>query len=474
PTQWSAAIGTYTLKVWTSNINGNADMNASNDTITKTIEIGPGIPNIIDDYVGVTPIITQIGNSSDQIATPSDLDFHPALSNKQLWVVNKGHSNNTSSGGSSMVIFDNAGEASQTSVYKKDGNAKHFMNSTTGIAFSKNGNWANSPGVYDANFNGSVFTGPALWSGDLNIFAITPPGGNGSHLDMLHESPYSQGIASESGNAFWVFDGNYNDIVRYDFVNDHGPGNTYHDDGIVHRYRTQTVTKDPNNKVGSHLAISDGWVYVVDYGNQRIFRIQMGTGNLAPGSPVPTQKETLAEYKDVINYTTEMVVTSGLVEPCGIDIVEDRMIVSDYSTGEIIIYDITIMPAVELDRLSTGAMGIMGIKIGPLGKIWYVDYDANTVNRIDGATVSVEEIVFNDVLSVYPNPAKNNFSINLKGVFNDNINVKVYDLTGKLIYNTVMKNNTLIVNTEKWTNGIYQVHLSNNTQFSTEKIVIQH
>ncbi|MCH7535500.1 MAG: T9SS type A sorting domain-containing protein, partial [Bacteroidetes bacterium] len=353
------------------------------------------------------------------------------------------------------------------------GNAWHFMSLPTGLAFSKNGNWASSIGAYDANHDGGApFAGPTLWSGDLAIFA-QPSGGNGSHLDMLHASPYSQGVASEKDNVFWVFDGNSNDIVRYDFVDDHGPGNSSHGDGIIHRYSDFSVAKDPNNKVSSHLVVDNEWVYVVDYGNKKVFRIQIGTG-IVGGTPGFGPYEVLAEYKNVSGYTTNDVVTTGLVEPSGIDIVGDRMIVSDYNTGEVIIYDITNIPAVELDRINTGALGIMGIKIGHDGKIWYVDYDANTVNLIDIQLVSTNEIELNNVLSVYPNPVNNELSINFQGVFKEAINVNVYDLTGKLVYNTIMNNNHILVNTENLTNGIYQVQLSNDVHFLSKKIVIQH
>ena len=49
------------------------------------------------------------------------------------------------------------------------------------------------------------------------------------------------------------------------------------------------------------------------------------------------------------------------------------MIVSEYETGDIVIYNITTMPAVELGRLSTGLSSVQGIKIGPDGRIWFVD-----------------------------------------------------------------------------------------------------
>ena len=208
-----------------------------------------------------------------------------------------------------------------------------------------------------------------------------------------------------------------------------------------------------------------------DYGNNRVFRIQLNSGTL--GSNI-TGYETVAEHAIITGYTQENVVTTGLVEPAGIDIVDDRMIVSDYSTGDVIIYDITSMPASELGRVATGASGIMGIKIGPNGKIWYVDYDANTVNRIDGTTVGVDNVELENTLSIYPNPAKDNFSINLKGALVNDINVNIYDVTGKLVYNNIMKNNTTLVNTKEWTNGIYQVHMSSDTHTSTQKIVVQH
>ncbi len=475
PTQWNAPLGPHTIKVWTSNVNGgNGDTNGANDTVTSVINVVPGVPNIIDSYVGITPVITQIGNAADMLDKPSDLDFHPDLSRKELWVVNK----RIRSQGGSVTVFSDAGDPGQTDLQRVDGNAWHFMALPTAIAFSGNSNFGTSQGVYNANgqlgTEANPFTGPSLWSSDLNIFAQNAgPGTNGSHLDMLHETPSGQGMANESGNAFWINDGNTGDLVRYDFAEDHGPGNDYHGDGIVHRYPGVGVTKDPNNKVSSHLVVSEGWVYSVDYGNNRVFRVELGTGTVG-GTPAFAQTEALAEYANVTGYTMNDVVTTGLVEPSGIDIIEDRMLVSDYNTGDVIIYDISSMPATELGRIATGATGIMGVKIGPNGKIWYVDYDANTVNRIDGATVGVDALSLNSELSVFPNPAKNNFAVNLKGVFNGQNTVAVYDATGRLVFNENMTSNQLVVNTEKWSNGIYQVRVVGGESIISEKIIIQH
>lgn len=466
-TPWNASLGNYLIKVWITNINGNADMDTTNDTLQLSFEVGLGVPNIIDNYVNGLTNIEQIANSSNLVTTPTDLDFHPVLSKNQLWVLNK----RTEAIGGSTVIIDNSGEQNQSSISKTDGNAWHFMSLPTGIAFSTNGNFATSAGVYDANHNGGqAFTGPTLWSGDLSIYA-EPSGGNGSHLDMLHVSPYSQGIASEEANVFWVFDGYSNDIVRYDFVNDHGPGNAYHGDGIIHRYNDFSVAKDPNNKVVSHLVVNDTWVYVVDYGNKRVFRIELNTGTLG-NTPSFGPFESVEEYKYVTGYNSEVIVDSGLVEPAGIDVIEDRMIISDYSTGEIIIYDISVVPAIELGRISTLAQGIMGIKIGPDGRIWYVDYDANTVNVVNLSGVGIEENKLLSNVLVYPNPSSGTVTVRMDASINGNIEIVVMDCRGKIVNRKQVANtNDAFVTIED--KGLYLINVLVDGQILySERVVI--
>ena len=68
PVQWNISTdGVYLIKTWVANPNGNPDANTSNNTAEKTVTVGPGIPNIVDDYIGVAPILTVIGNSADSI-----------------------------------------------------------------------------------------------------------------------------------------------------------------------------------------------------------------------------------------------------------------------------------------------------------------------------------------------------------------------------------------------------------------------
>ncbi len=465
---WNATLGNHSLKIWASNINGGSDLNPSNDTLFRDIEIGAGIPNIIDYYLTSEIHFQEVVNSSDLVSKPTDLDFHPVLSKNQLWVVNK----RTEQVGGSTITIDNPAETNQTNIHKVDGNAWHFMSLPTGIAFSSNGNFATSLGVFDANHNGGApFTGPSLWSSDLSIYA-EPSGGNGSHLDMLHVSPNAQGIASENENVFWVFDGYNNDIVRYDFVDDHGPGASFHGDAKILRYSDFTVAKDPNEKVVSHLVLKDNWVYVVDYGNKKVFRLDKNTGNLG-GTPTFGPFESVVQYRYMTGYTTEDVVNTGLIEPAGIDIVGDRMIISDYSSGDIIIYDISTIPAIELGKINTSAQGIMGVKIGPDGRIWYVDYDANTVSVINIGALNISDVAKQNVLKVFPNPAKGQFTIVNPSDSQESVNINIYGATGNLVYSSKFSDSRIHIQTTNWAKGIYKVIVHSEDQIISNSLIVQ-
>ena len=80
----------------------------------------------------------------------------------------------------------------------------------------------NTLDVQDANGNpNGFFSGATLWEADTSIYArINQEGPElGSHWDMLHQSPFSIGIAAEADNIYWLFDGFHNTIVKYDFKN---------------------------------------------------------------------------------------------------------------------------------------------------------------------------------------------------------------------------------------------------------------
>ncbi|MDX5320024.1 MAG: hypothetical protein LPK45_03020, partial [Bacteroidota bacterium] len=269
------------------------------------------------------------------------------------------------------------GKSNQEIEWRRDGNDWHFMALHPAMAFSENGNWASTANIQDANRQGGSFTGPSLWSSDMNIYA-KPSGGNGSHLDMLHGSPYSMGIAAERDNVFWVFDGYYGHLVRYDFVDDHGPGNDFHGDALVRRHTDIQVKR--NGDIPCHMVLDAAkkWLYVVDGGNKRIFRVNIQTGSKKGN--LNLINEPLTEHSEMQGMTMEVLPINGIINPTGIEIKDNRLFISDYENGDIIAWDIDKQQT--LGRISTGHKGIAGIKIDPEGKLWYVNTLRNELVQV--------------------------------------------------------------------------------------------
>lgn len=482
PTLWNAnATGWYDVNVWVSNINGQGDdENTSNDQNTKPVNISNPQPNILHSYVTEPYSIEQIAGSSDQVDHPRDLDFHPQLSKKELWVANMG----TENSGGSTVIISNAGETNQTETYVQDGNAWHFMSLPTAIAFGENGNWANSTGVQDANHNGGTFTGPALWSSDLSIYGIigNPPTSefNGSHLDMLHGSPFCMGIAHVEYNTYFVYDSYNKEIVKYAFNGDHGPGKDDHDNGEVFRYSEVFVERD-GEEIPNHMIVDKetGWMYIADHKNSRVLRMDINSGVISNAN-LPEINETLALHAEVTGVDFGTYISSGLTTPCGVDLLEDKLIVGDYANGNILLYDISSTTPTLLTTINTGATGLMGLKIGPDGRIWFVDAEANTVNKInvtaviDSSSVGIQENWLSHAFQVYPNPTTNEIEVNLQVDDLTGYEIALLDLMGKKLqgYNQVPFN-TIRFDLSNLASGVYFVQVNSGKTSAVKKIVKQ-
>ena len=465
------SLGTNELEYNLVSVNGIADNDVQNNSYNASVEIYEDVrrKNIVDDIAASSPNFIEIGNSTNNFDKPTDLDFFPVLGKNELWVINQRFE---STGGSTVIIRDATIEPSDFET-QVDGNAWHFMSLPTALAFSSdNHNFASSPGVQDANHNGGTFTGPTLWSSDPLIYA-RPSGGNGSHLDMLHGSPFSMGIAHEKDNVFWVFDGYNREIVRYDFVEDHGPGNDDHSDASVRRYRNigiGTLGDFPNHLI---LDKDTGWLYFTDNGSSRVMRLDINSGNI--GQNLPDFNEPLAEHATVVDFTVEEIVSEMFLAPCGIDLIDNRLLVSDYASGDIILYD-TENDFMEVDRIVTGSSGITGITIGPEGNIWYTNRDQNTVMKIEEGEFSSTEAVSNALpIEVYPNPSDGSFYLKALTDYGSDLrfNLSVQDVVGHKVYldNAINLNDR--IDLSNLDAGVYYLRLTNEGTDYIERIVIQ-
>jgi peroxiredoxin/sugar lactone lactonase YvrE len=348
------------------------------------LETQTGDAHPTDKYLTGPVKVTVVAGPADGIVGPIDLDFNQSpLHPDDLWVVT------TSYPGHGVAIVHHATDEKQRAVtLKKDSRASHFMWRTQAIAMGDNGTFATAqsgaPGEQNPFYQ---FMGPTLWSADTAVFASRYQSDSrvlASHLDMLHQSPQNLGIAHDHDNVYWVSDGYYKDITRYDFRDPHEVGGTDHRDGIIRRYTDVQVTKGEYGEPG-HIAFdaATGWLYIVDPGGNRLLRLDTRSGKFLRNLvPADESSENLAEYSEWTGASVDTLVTTGLGEPCGIALDANRLFVGDRSSGNINVFNITGSGVELLGVIKTGAQELLGICYGPDQRLWFVDRKAGTICRL--------------------------------------------------------------------------------------------
>jgi hypothetical protein len=284
--------------------------------------------------------------------------------------------------GAMAVISDATGAAPRAKL-KQDGNAWHFMRRPAAMAWGNADYFASCGEALTDNYedDNTPYAGPVLWSSDPAVFGVAPTAGqNGTHLDMLHETPYCMGIAHEKDNAFWAFNGNAGSLDRVDFHAPHQIGGEDHSDGEVHRYITGQLLRVP--EVPSHLAYDGkrGLVYVADTGHHRVLSVDPSTAE--PGEGI-TVYEELAASGSMDGATVSELVPPGTLEtPSGMALDRDTLYVTDNATGLIYVLDVSGKTQRILDtELPGGALA--GVTVGP-------DQQLYVTNLIDGSVWRVE------------------------------------------------------------------------------------
>jgi hypothetical protein len=332
--------------------------------------------------------VTVIGDSDDGLRNPRDLGFNPEVPG-ELWVV--------SGSDDAMVIFDDAGGPNQVSERLVDPYALHFMDNASSIAFGAPwtfGTCQESGNTYNGQSRANNFMGPTLWSSNREIFATSNPEAVayltdlygfhtdlGSHLDMLHESPYCMGMAWERDNVYWVFDGHNSAIGRYDFAVDHGVGYDDHSDGVIAKYVTGSILRVEG--VPSHLEFEHetSYLYIADTGNNTIKVLDTLTGQ--PGSDLRT-KEQGTEHFEVDEAEMWNLVHGedhGMVAPSGLALVGEVVLITDNATSTVWAFTVE-GELIDHLTLDVEPGGLMGIWAESLDELWLTDAVGKQVLRL--------------------------------------------------------------------------------------------
>jgi DNA-binding beta-propeller fold protein YncE len=332
------------------------------------------------EWVEITPLA-----SPTHLSTPRDIAVHPD-DPSQIWVVN--------TDATTVTIIEDANTATPSprivSALETDptspGGGEHFLSRPAALAFGEGtGMMATAPEMDEITQESTPedFMGPTLFLSDENFDA-----GWYSHMDMLHNSPNSVGIAWERDNVYWVFDGAHESLTRYDFAAPHEPGGHDHTDGIIQRFAEGLVSYVPD--VSSHLDFDQatGLLYVADTGNNRIAVFDPSTATR--GAPIGPNYD----FEDPANHLyamdggtmTTLVDGSahGMVRPSGLVLGNGMVFVTDNTTSRI--YAFSTVNGALIDYLDLSAMvpagGLQGIDLEPTGTLVFVNTIGNRAFRI--------------------------------------------------------------------------------------------
>jgi hypothetical protein len=118
--------------------------------------------------------------------------------------------------------------------------------------------------------------------------------------------------------------------------------------------------------------------------------------------------------------------------------------------------------------------------------MWGLTYTGSTAN----ITVTVQKILFgaslvtttgtssanvvNDQVSLYPNPAKGSFNIDMTAMANtESASVKVLNANGLLVKEFTTNNALEMISTDGLNRGIYMVQITSGNKIATKKVVVE-
>jgi hypothetical protein len=283
-----------------------------------------------------------------------------------------------------MLVLSRATLDAPVAEVKIDANAWHFMRTPRQLAWGERGLLSTCGEARTANFEDdpTPYNGPVLWDSAPELFgAPYDPMRNGTHVDMLHGTPYCMGITHERANVYWAFNGDAGALDRYDFNAPHEPGGEYHGDGALWRYAEGELSRVAG--VPSHLAYDARreLVFAADTGHGRVVALDATSGT-ADGEV--TDYDALATHARMSGARLTEIVPPGVLEmPSGVAFHAGVLFVTDHATGRVL----ALLPSGDVLReLDTGLEpnSLGGIAIGPDGKAYLTDLGTRRVLRIDG------------------------------------------------------------------------------------------
>lgn len=156
----------------------------------------------------------------------------------------------------------------------------------------------------------------------------------------------------------------------------------------------------------------------------------------------------------------------------------NHMLVADYDAGDITDFTLGNAPAYDLVTaraiMPVNLTGLTDLVVGNEGCLYAIQGGYTTNGRITricptGMSIDEESAL---AFSIYPNPAKNNLTLNIS---NDLLGASfsITDLLGKVIYASVLDGNNNLIDITNFNSGIYFITMKKNDKKLAQKFIVE-
>ena len=88
-------------------------------------------------------------------------------------------------------------------------------------------------------------------------------------------------------------------------------------------------------------------------------------------------------------------------------------------------------------------------------------------------TLSIDNFNDTDVTSVYPNPTKGNFNIEIGNTISDEVSLKIVDINGRVVKESKLENGLNTVNISGMASGLYILNMTSGNNTVTHKLILK-
>lgn len=220
---------------------------------------------------------------------------------------------------------------------------------------------------------------------------------------------------------------------------------------------------------------SKGNLYISDSGNERVRKVDLNTGIIST---------VLGTGETGMTLEGNLALATKLSNPLGLEVdSNDNLYVVDRNNNRVLKVDIStnivskIAGTGESGFSGDGELAVNAQLSNPTGlafnskdDLFIVDRGNNRIRKISGLNQDKSEVVLEETIAVFPNPAKDKINIQLKnGTELESVNL--FDIRGKQV--TVQVANDNGINVSRLPRGIYILRLATSQGAIEQKIVLE-